>query len=309
MKSLSIVIPIYNRAEIVCRTLNSIAAQECIEKCKIILVDNNSTDNTIDVLSQWKDSPAAAHLDVTILSEHKPGAAAARNCGFNAVDTPWVMFFDSDDEMLPSLIADILDTINTKSDFDIVGWEIDIEKSDGSHSVGRFVLNKPLENHLRHSSLSTQRYAIRTKLLRKVGAWNESIFAWIDYELGVRILLTRPKMHLLDGLRVAINFTETSITGRKFSTKPETFENALDTCENHLREAGISTNWIDIRRAMLAANYAREQAPAQASRLLSATIKGKPFGKRLFLRLIYLKQRLTPRGTTLLASLLTPSID
>ena len=122
MKSLSIVIPIYNRAEIVCRTLNSIAAQECIEKCKIILVDNNSTDNTIDVLSQWKDSPAAAHLDVTILSEHKPGAAAARNCGFNAVDTPWVMFFDSDDEMLPSLIADILDTINTKSDFDIVGW-------------------------------------------------------------------------------------------------------------------------------------------------------------------------------------------
>ena len=50
---ISIIIPVFNRAGIVGRTLDSIAAQT-LRPLNIILVDNNSSDNSFDVLNQWE---------------------------------------------------------------------------------------------------------------------------------------------------------------------------------------------------------------------------------------------------------------
>lgn len=89
---ISIIIPVFNRAGIVGRTLDSIAAQT-LRPLNIILVDNNSSDNTLEVLTQWGKDNSTDDFKITILQEKKPGAAAARNCGLKIVKTPYVMFF------------------------------------------------------------------------------------------------------------------------------------------------------------------------------------------------------------------------
>ena len=78
---ISVVIPVWNRAGMVGRTLESLAAQT-VWPDRVVLVDNDSTDDTARVLRQW----AMGRKDVEVVCERVPGAAAARNCGLAAVD-------------------------------------------------------------------------------------------------------------------------------------------------------------------------------------------------------------------------------
>lgn len=78
---IDIIVPVYNRAKIVQPTLQAIAAQS-FKDYRLVLVDNNSTDDTLQVLEAFKQEHS--DIDVTIVQCATPGAAAARNAGFRA---------------------------------------------------------------------------------------------------------------------------------------------------------------------------------------------------------------------------------
>ncbi len=299
-KRLTIVVPVYNRAGTVQRTLRSIERQQ-LDQATIILVDNASTDDTMAVLQQWKTA-VDGRLDVVVAQEAKPGAAAARNRGLALTDTGWVMFFDSDDEMRPGLIADLMEAID-HSDAQVVGWEIDQQLPDGMRHIGRFTTVNPLYNHLVHGILSTQRFAALTALARKAGGWDDSVMGWNDLEFGLRILLQRPSMAQLPGVRVTTHFTPASITGSRYSTDPGKWEHSLDCCATALDKAGLPTQWVDVRRIILAATYRSEGARADARRLRRSVYRHNRLWSRWLMRLLYTKHRLIPRGTGRFASL------
>ncbi|MDE6485411.1 MAG: glycosyltransferase family 2 protein, partial [Duncaniella sp.] len=96
---IDVIIPVYNRASIVEKTLRSIERQT-VWPARVILVDNNSTDGTMQVLKRWAEEMTGRGLQVKVLSEAMAGAAAARNRGLDASAAEYVMFFDSDDVML-----------------------------------------------------------------------------------------------------------------------------------------------------------------------------------------------------------------
>ncbi len=305
---ISVIIPVYNRAGLVGRTLESIAAQTC-RRFDVILVDNGSTDNTREILDRWASAQSPDHIRVTILSERRPGACHARNLGFSVAETPLVMFFDSDDIMSPRLIDAITDCFESNPESDIVGWDIAQQLPSGKFHKGRFETVAPLYNHIIHGSLSTQRFACRRQLIERAGGWDGSVRGWNDYELGMRLLLLRPVISKLDlSDTVTTFFTETSITGRSFSDDPEKWEHSLSLCRDNLLRAGHddAAVWIDVRRMILAARYAGEGAADHSRRLRRETL-GQHHGiKRAALRLIYLKARIYPRGTHLVARLFFP---
>lgn len=99
----SIIIPTYNRADLIGLTLDSVLAQT-FGQLEILVVDDGSQDNTAEVVSRF----TAPHLHYF----HKENAerGAARNYGLARAQGNYVIFLDSDDRLHPNHLA----TLHTK---------------------------------------------------------------------------------------------------------------------------------------------------------------------------------------------------
>lgn len=226
---ISIVIPVFNRAEMVKATLESVKRQTH-RPLHLVLVDNGSQDDTLKVLQTFKAENETDDFKIDVTEEHTPGACAARNTGAKLVRREWLMFFDSDDTMDDCLVAKYVEKISElKGDVDIITTNVDFNLN-GRISHAYFAHKDFMENHIFHACLSTQRYIMRRSLFEQAGGWNNDVRCWNDWELGIRILLQTPRVAVLeDGIYVHINVHEASITGFKYSQNHERRENAIST--------------------------------------------------------------------------------
>ena len=313
----TIVIPVYNRAHTIVRTLHSIDEQ-IMRPAGVILVDNNSSDSSVDAMRAWADGKDY----VTLVSQPRPGACAARNRGLEYVTTEWTMFFDSDDVMAPTHVSDFTRAIAAMPGADIIGRDIITRFIDGRERRLYFRAgDDAMFHHLFRGCLSTQRYIARTSLFHAVGAWDENLPGWDDYELGVRMLMHTSAVRRLSGPPSVITCQqEESITGTGFTAHPERWERSLDTIRDHFLSLPDSDtrrrrmlDWLDARCMILAAAYGREAIKSKSldnrddyenSRALSAALYDKvmrrtPHPRRQ--RLIYLHNLHLRRLTWLLA--------
>ncbi|MGC1213672.1 MAG: CDP-glycerol glycerophosphotransferase family protein [Micromonospora sp.] len=105
----TIIVPVYDVADYLPETLESIAAQTVFDQCRVILVDDGSTDGSELVAKQF----AAEHPNVTAIQQENAGPGAARNRALDMADTPYVAFVDSDDLLPPRAIEVLLKAIVT----------------------------------------------------------------------------------------------------------------------------------------------------------------------------------------------------
>ena len=94
---LSIIVPVYNRETLVARCIESILRQDCNDY-EIIAVDDGSSDQSVEVLSSYP----AVHL---IRHERNMGVLRARFTGLQHSRGDWVLFLDSDDELVPGSLT------------------------------------------------------------------------------------------------------------------------------------------------------------------------------------------------------------
>ena len=99
MSSVSVIIPTYNAAPLIERTLRSVTAQNGGHDIEIIIVDDASTDNTLDVIA----SLAIPSLQI-LKQDGNQGPAAARNRGLSAATGEFMAFLDGDDFWEPDFL-------------------------------------------------------------------------------------------------------------------------------------------------------------------------------------------------------------
>jgi GT2 family glycosyltransferase len=98
----SIIIPAYNRSQLIVETLESVRAQT-YSPLEIFVVDDCSTDDTEAVVSIWKKEHFSAHI--TLLSlEKNVGKSAAVNKAIACSSGEYLMILDSDDLLFPDAI-------------------------------------------------------------------------------------------------------------------------------------------------------------------------------------------------------------
>ncbi|MGD1919378.1 MAG: glycosyltransferase family 2 protein [Pleurocapsa sp.] len=92
----SVVIPTYNRGDLILRAINSVCSQS-YKNWEIIVVDDNSQDNTAEVVQEIidRDRPIRYYRHSTNL-----GGSTARNTGIKQARGEYIAFLDSDDVWL-----------------------------------------------------------------------------------------------------------------------------------------------------------------------------------------------------------------
>ena len=112
--SISIIIPTFNRESIIIKTLDSIKVQT-YQNWECIVVDDHSSDNTKWVVEEYSGKdPRFKYM----LNEHKKGAQGARNTGLYSCTMDWVLFFDSDNQLHPDCLQELISGI--RDDVDVV---------------------------------------------------------------------------------------------------------------------------------------------------------------------------------------------
>src|SRR4030042_6253183 len=96
----SVIIPTYNRADCVTKSIDSVLSQT-YNDYEIIVVDDGSTDNTRQILQSYVDKCLIHYI-----YQDNAGCAAARNSGIRAAKGQWIAFLDSDDTWLPDKLAE-----------------------------------------------------------------------------------------------------------------------------------------------------------------------------------------------------------
>lgn len=104
---LSVIVPVYNTAKQLRRCLDSIVTQ-LNDKVEVILVNDGSTDNSMDIIYDYIDR----YSQLKLYDKPNEGVSAARNIGLKVANGKYVTFLDSDDYVEPDYMRKIMGNIH-----------------------------------------------------------------------------------------------------------------------------------------------------------------------------------------------------
>lgn len=180
MDKIDVVIPMHNSAQWVRDALDSLLEQGS-SLGQVICVDNNSTDNSSDVVQTW--GQAHPNVRLKLIEERTPGACAARNAGLREVNTTWVQFLDSDDLLGPQKMAS---QMALGQDRDMVYGHFMFSRED--HVWPSWTMSADPVAGLAHGRTGqTTSNLFRTESVRAAGGWDESLSSAQEYDLMFRM--------------------------------------------------------------------------------------------------------------------------
>ena len=288
MSSVTIVIPIFNRATFLPRLFRSLSAVDC-EDMEVLLVDNGSSDSS---LAQCRAFAQEAPMPVRVLQEMREGANYARNLGLAQCHTDWIYFFDSDDEFTPSFLQELMPYIS--SDIDILVFPTNMV-IDGRVQKRSFVASTSPASQILSSTFNTQSMILRTAFLRQIGGWDERLQVWQDWELGIRLLLHQPRVAFRQERAYHLLYQHSdSLTGPSMSARLPEREHAIRLVSEQVNDA-VSRRALCYRLAILNGMLLREGAPASNINLPAS------WSVRLMSRLLTCYTRLGGHGAWCIA--------
>lgn len=111
----SVIIPAYNCEKFIQQCVESIL-QQTYKNIEVIIVDDGSKDNTKKILQSYNDK-------IKYIYQNNAGAPEARNNGLQHAKGKYILFFDSDDRMLPNMIKELVfEQQKTNSDLVIANY-------------------------------------------------------------------------------------------------------------------------------------------------------------------------------------------
>lgn len=103
---LSVVVPAFNVESFVADTCNAVASNACHIPLEVIVVNDGSTDHTVEIVHKVLER---AEVPATIVTIPNSGLSAARNVGLAFASAPYVAFLDADDLVAPDAYARMVD--------------------------------------------------------------------------------------------------------------------------------------------------------------------------------------------------------
>ena len=119
---ISVIICTYNRDKYIYECLQHLAANKSKTEWEIIIVNNNSTDNTSDECKRFEQDYKP--LNYYYFIETQQGLSFARNRGIQESHGEWLVFLDDDAFVEPDYIDNLAKNLNTNTDIGAFGGKI-----------------------------------------------------------------------------------------------------------------------------------------------------------------------------------------
>ncbi len=183
---ISVILPTYNRADFLVRSVRSIQAQS-LQPGELILVDDGSTDNSQEIIRQLaRESSFPVH----VCTQAHAGVAAARNRGICLARFPYLCFLDSDDWWQPEKLAKQYAAMATQQRF-LVSHTREIWYRKGVR-VNQKKKHDPPHGNIFNASLRMCMVGMSTVMMKReaftrFGLFNTCLPCCEDYDLWLRI--------------------------------------------------------------------------------------------------------------------------
>ena len=229
----SIIIPVFNRADLIQETIDSIRDQN-YHDWECIVVDDGSTDGTLQVLQEYSKTESRIK-NYERPDTYRKGANSCRNFGFEKSSGDYIIWFDSDDLMTPDHIQQKLYFLQKKGkDFVVARTQnfqdgklhepYSYEKKAYGIKASDFIL---LKIHW-----YTYDLMIKKEIAEKI-TWNEQMKSWQDYNYFCKMLLVTEQGTYLDKIltyrRVHSESIQKSLTKDSKTFNTELLENRVLT--------------------------------------------------------------------------------
>jgi glycosyltransferase involved in cell wall biosynthesis len=247
----SVVIPTYNRAELVCQAIANVFEQT-YSNLELIVVDDGSTDETQSRLRQFGSQ-------IRVITQANAGAAVARNRGIEAARGEIIAFQDSDDlwkptklekqiallehfgPSIPCCLCNVLMRVVNGRDFTAFDHSLIFPRDEAG-----LWLNVPDVLATRFV-LFNQAVAIRRKPLEKLGGFNEQLKYLEDYDLPLRLALEGPWAFIREPLVIYREGTPGSFSQAALKDPIVLKECEVQICENLLATAAGESRYAGFR--------------------------------------------------------------
>ena len=191
MAFLSIIIPTFNRCELLYRALNSVFKQTYSDY-EVIVIDDGSTDDTVEMLQK-------NFTQLRYFYQSNKGVSAARNKGLALAHGRWIAFLDSDDEWLPQKLEKQISLLKAKPDYKICHTEeiwvrngIRVNQMKKHRKTGGWIF----PHCLPLCAMSPSSILIHRSVFDSIGNFDTSLPACEDYDLWLRITAKYPVLYM-----------------------------------------------------------------------------------------------------------------
>ncbi len=216
---ITLVVNCYNRANMVRTALDSVWNQT-YRPIELIIVDDESKDNTMEVVEQWR-SEHPDTKDFTSIAKTFPNGkpSLSRNRGLELAHGDYIQFVDDDDWIYPNAVQAKAEYAKQHPDCDLIVNQLDYYRNGKAFASSHITLpddpKNLVEHLLRNECLLVATLMFKTNVLRAIGGWKADLHFAMDAEITLRHAMNGGTIGLVDQSLGAYRFHN---TGRRQCT-------------------------------------------------------------------------------------------
>ncbi|OMP31790.1 glycosyltransferase family 2 protein [Mangrovimonas sp. DI 80] len=183
----TVVIPVFNRVEVILPTLESVARQTLFD-FECLIIDDGSTDHSVSVVDQYISSDSRFRL---IQRNRLPkGANTCRNIGLKQARAEYILFLDSDDIIADNFLESQVEYIMNKSCDAVISRIFEFDNDIKDNLIEREIgANLNLNSYIKNQcSWITSAVLWNKKSIEKINGFDEGIMKWQDWLLNIKAL-------------------------------------------------------------------------------------------------------------------------